>query len=897
MKYLSIRWKFTIPFLLIILSVVGILLPITTTLVRQRIEEDADRRLSQQADAVAAILENAEGQALLSAQFVASLTELRFTAADEEVLERILGSRRDALQLQELSFYETGYQPGDTPTYYGGPVITRRLQVSEDTTRIRNELLMEADVTGQPLSGIAIAPQSSQIIGVAPVVANPNNTLGGMVLAVFYIDEEYVSQVSDILGTNVALVKDNAIIASTIDSESGYELLIQEGFIDSMGGISARNIAYGNNQNIRLLAHPLELDGNIQGTVLVSQPIQNLFQVTRDVQNILIIFAIIIVTIALFFWIGIVLNFIRPTDMLLEATREVSRGNFAQDIEIPIVVFRDEINELGDNFVLMSQRLQSLYDQLEDRVKERTQELEKTLRELALARDAAMEANQSKSKFLANMSHELRTPLNAIIGYSEMLQEDAVDMELPEMGTDLQKILSAARHLLQLINDILDISKIEAGKMQLYLETFAIPPMIQDIINTIQPTVKKNNNQLKVELDDTINEMQADATKVRQILFNLLSNAAKFTHDGTVLLQASRQVDDNNQDTIVFRVVDDGIGMTPEQLGRIFDAFTQADDSTTRKYGGTGLGLVISQRFCQMMGGSISVDSTPGHGSTFTVTLPVTVVKQKEIAVIPLLASPRTNLTTTSESIQPGTVLIIDDDPTIHDLLSTTLSKEGLRVISTFDGAEGIKRAQEIMPDVILLDVLMPDRNGWSILTQLKTNSQTVHIPVVIISILHDKNTGFALGASEYLTKPLERKHLLKTLEKYRLDKAVGHVLVVEDDPPTREIMRSTLQKDGWSVSEAENGRIGLQQLQNQIPEVILLDLMMPEMDGFEFVRQLRAQEKWHQIPVIVVTAKEITAEDEAQLTGNVERTLQKGAYSRDQLLHEVRQLVTNSMQ
>jgi GAF domain-containing protein/DNA-binding response OmpR family regulator len=500
-------------------------------------------------------------------------------------------------------------------------------------------------------------------------------------------------------------------------------------------------------------------------------------------------------------------------------------------------------------------------------------------------------ASRYKSEFLANMSHELRTPLNAIIGYSEMLQEEAEDLGYEDFTPDLQKIQFAGKHLLALINDILDLSKIEAGRMDLFLETFDLPSMVQEAVTTIQPLVEKNRNTLTVHCADNLGTIQADLTKVRQSLFNLLSNACKFTEQGTITLAVSRETVDGAA-WVTLRVTDTGIGMTPEQTGRLFQAFTQADASTTRQYGGTGLGLTITRHFCRMMGGDITVESALGQGSTFTIRLPAEVVDPK------VAAAPRGEGLPASAVLEGApTVLIIDDDPTVHDLMQRFLRKEGLRIVAAASGAEGLRLARELRPAAITLDVMMPGMDGWAVLTALKADPTVADIPVIMLTIVDDKNMGFALGAADYLTKPVDWDRLAAILKKYRCAHPPCGVLVVEDDTDTRDMLRRMLTREGWAVTEATNGRVALEQVAASQPELILLDLMMPEMDGFAFIEALRQQDAWRSIPVIVVTAKDLTPEDRQRLNGYVEQILQKGAYSREELLHEIHHLVAAYVQ
>jgi adenylate cyclase len=401
-----------------------------------------------------------------------------------------------------------------------------------------------------------------------------------------------------------------------------------------------------------------------------------------------------------------------------------------------------------------------------------------------------------------------------------------------------------------------------------------LAPVIDEVVGTARQLAEQNKNRLVVEVQDKLGMLTADPMRLRQILLNLLSNACKFTKQGEVALRVRKVAD--GRDRIEFAVADTGIGMTAEQQAKLFEEFTQADSSTAQRYGGTGLGLAITRKLTRMMGGDVTVESESGKGSVFTVRLPTG------------------GATSSSEDTRPHRghcVLVIDDDATARELIAEHLEAEGFSVTTAAGGLEGLKLAKVLRPIAITLDVMMPDLDGWSVLAALRQDPELAEIPVIMVTILDEQRRAASLGAAGYLTKPIDRERLRGLMGRFRASARPTRVLLVEDDADQRERVGGWLEGQQWIVQEAANGRQALAHLQTDKPDVILLDLMMPEMDGFAVVAALQKEPQWRDIPVIVITARDLDAQDRERLNSGVQSVLVKEAFRPGELVERIRRL------
>ena len=545
-----------------------------------------------------------------------------------------------------------------------------------------------------------------------------------------------------------------------------------------------------------------------------------------------------------------------------------------------------KMNELADNadrnsseeasVELMLVAFSRMSDEVNGLIDARTSEME-------TARDEARDASDQKTKFFANMSHELRTPLNAILGYGEMLYEDCEDLGYDDLLPDLKKITSSGTHLLSLINNILDLSKIEAGKMELFVTSFEIENMVQTIKDVSEPLAAKNDNGFVINLDGAMGSMSQDETKLRQCLTNFLSNGFKFTKNGTVTLDVKARME-GDVEFVDFAVIDTGAGMSPEGVAKVFEEYTQAERSTSANYGGTGLGLPISKKFAEMMGGDVIVTSEEGVGSVFTMSVPRECPEYNDDEV-------DSNVINLDD--QDNLVVLVDDDVAMHDLIKRTISKLNLTLLGATNSEKGMELIREVKPKLILLDVLMPGRDGWSLLKECKTDQELKDIPVIMISQLNQSNLASSLGANDYLTKPIDRSHFINTLKRIMgTDTQNQRVLVIDDDKDVRELLSRLLKDAGYRPIDARDGKEGLERTKDE-PALIILDLEMPRMDGFEFLdNYIKNVPEEKRAPVLVFSGKDLTDVQEDLLKERVVGLVKKDDVSMDKLSQMIQGII-----
>lgn len=610
-RYLNIQAKLVFPLAVTILILVAALSPLTNRIINSRIEQDADRRLSEVAKSVGALIENSEALARNNAALLAEQPDTINAFSDLDAATASLLENRASLNLQELSLYSSDFKPGDAAFFYGGPTVTRRLQVSEDANRIREELIFAALDTKAPASNVAIAPQNSQIIGAAPVFAPGENRAIGVVVAAFYMDQAFIDNISGIINSDVAVVKDNAIIVSTIDAGAGVESLINGGWLNSSDSPAA-NVSYASGEEYRLLGHALEISGAQQGSALVAQPIDNLFALSRNIQVILFTVTSVFALTALWFWISAFITFTRPLSQLTVATTKMSHGDLNQKVKPSFWLFKDEITVLTENFNAMAENLGESYASLEEKVKQRTQDL-------AVARDQAVEANKSKSEFVSVVSHELKLPMTSIKGYSDLMLGGATGQLNENQVNFLTTIRNNVNRMATLVSDLTEISRIESGNLRIEPRAVPVWDVIDEVVTLTKTQITEKNQTITVDIPEQLPKSWCDRGRFAQVVTNLISNANKYSPEGAHIVVQALRVDG----MIQLKVQDNGYGMTPEDQALLFNKFFRSGDEKAREAPGTGLGMSITKNLIELQGGRIWFESEYRKGTTVYFTVPV----------------------------------------------------------------------------------------------------------------------------------------------------------------------------------------------------------------------------------------------------------------------------------
>jgi len=632
--------------------------------------------------------------------------------------------------------------------------------------------------------------------------------------------------------------------------------------------------------------------GEIPGVKAIGIPVEAAFADARkDFLNIMMfglpIMSVLFFLVFLLFRKTVIGNLRKITGTFTDIAN--NSNGIGRQIEVKsrdeIGLLTEAFNKMSLNLLARNQELKAAKDNLETEVSQRTTQLQQTNAELE-------KANRLKSEFLANMSHELRTPLNSIIGFAEVLQDGLCGELNPEQMECVLDIHGSGKHLLQMINDVLDLSKIEAGKMELHCEEFSLSNTLDDILSVVRDMANRKNLTLRINTSDDLPDIYADLVKFKQIMYNLLSNAIKFTPaDGSITIDASLE-----NDEFLISVTDTGIGISPEDQLHLFDEFKQVDSSYSRQYEGTGLGLALTKRLVTMHGGDIGVKSELGKGSQFYFTLPACPSRffnhEQSSVTLEFAEPPETEL---SEHKPRKTVLVAEDNLQAAQLLTIHLMDAGYNVVVARDGEETVKKVREVKPFAITLDVMLPKKDGWQVLQELKNFPETEKIPVIIVSIVDEYDIGFSLGAVGYLVKPIDKKQLLNTLAELDLptkeDDAPRRILVIDDQPEDIKLIKTVLSGEGFEVLEALSGAEGIDKVFHEKPELIILDLIMPDMSGFDVVDRIRESKEAMEIPIIICSAKDISAEEREMLNGKIQSVVRKGDVARSELLTAIRRI------
>jgi signal transduction histidine kinase/DNA-binding response OmpR family regulator len=638
------------------------------------------------------------------------------------------------------------------------------------------------------------------------------------------------------------------------------------------------------------LARSIIFQGKQTGVVFISSDLGAINDRLKSYTVIVIVVFLVSLVVALFISKISQRVISEPVMQLAQTLRVVSRDkNYS--IRAATNRNRDEVstliesvNEMLEQIQQRDGALQRAHNELEQRVRDRTTQLAVANRELDLRNREVERATQMKSKFLASMSHELRTPLNAIVGFSDLLAEGTPGQLNDKQKRFVNHIKQGSAHLLQLINDILDLSKIEAGQLELRSEEFLVKDALPEVLSTIHPLAMAKGIRVEQKVESN-SLVKSDRVRFKQILYNLLSNAVKFTpRDGLVSIECV-----DIQDFVRVSVADTGIGIRPEDQKVVFEEFRQIEGSADRTQEGTGLGLAITKRLVEQQGGQISVESELGKGSRFTFTL----LAAQPASNVRKAVEPATSSIVTPSSRLTPLVLIVDDEPSARELLASYLEPE-YRVVMAESGAEAVKKAQQLRPDAITLDVLMPGSSGFETLASLRKNSETANIPVIILSIVDQKQVGFALGAADYLIKPVRKPVLLESIRRHVPSPADedSSILLVDDDPKALELLEEALRSAGYETQAVRSGTRALEVLTNKVVGAILLDLLMPGMDGFQVIRHVRQEPAFRELPILVMTAKNLSQDEIALLNRETQGLLQKDGSWKEQLIAEVGRVV-----
>ncbi len=865
---INLRWKIVGWFLALGLGAMLVLSTVVVNAVWEAMDRAAAHNIEDLAEALPQAAEQELEGLVVKARAIAYAQEIRTTLNDPAGLTRAILPLKAQLGLDEVIIADASGRE----VLHLAPV---HLEPNAERSALVADLLRRT-ASGRNLSDLVLAPGSALLYGAA-AIEGQSSVLGTVVVGKVF-DNDMASRLA--LGTpaQVTFLRQGQVVATSIQDSTPHLQALTQTMATPEGPLAQGKVASLRIEGVPYgaLSRPFVIGNKVRGTLAISLDLTDEVATQGQIRQTIIflagLFALVIVVVGY----GATTWALRPLGRLMLATERIGSGDLNYRVGLHT---RDELQDLGEKFDAMAARLKDAQADLERAY----------LQEKAFSAQLA-EASRLKSEFLANMSHELRTPMNAIIGFSEILLDDSfADVPREQQKDFLNNILSSARHLMQLINDMLDLSKIEAGQMELHPEEFAIIDALADVEATMRPMASRKSITVTLTVDRGLGPVVADIRRFKQVLLNLLSNAIKFTPDeGRVALLAR-----GRNGEVEVSVTDTGIGIALEDQERIFSEFQQVDGSVSRQYEGTGLGLALTKRFVEMHGGRLWVESALGKGSTFAFTMPQ--AKSPTVPATAALEAP-TPLTTAPRSDEDHLILVVADDPQARELMGLSLSQAGYQVAYAADGEEAVAQARRLVPTAMFLDILLPKKNGWQVLADIKGDPLTATIPVIITSVLDNREIGFSFGAAEYLVKPLDRGQLLTAIQALGLPtgEADGsrRVLVVDDDQMVIDLLTIFLEPIGYGVIQAHGGQEGLDLAHAHLPDLIILDLMMPEVNGFDVARQLREDPATRAIPVLVLTAKELTSGDYQMLQGKVETVMQKASFSRDQLLVELKRLL-----